>query len=409
MERSGADELGAPCPLRRRRLCKPSPVNSVIFSSLLGLLFGSVGAIATIRRGDLARHRVLHTIGVDERRLPRKFKDARRGGVSTVIYAIPPGLVGHVILATPHAIHNPGRIAIKNISVLITYSAKFGVTNRELNALTADMDDAPDEDSDYLNYRKGEKTGYGMQVAMSIPVLRAGETWHLNDFMAIPRRMALDARRDDGSPMADRFEKMSGFRQFVQMEITIYSEATRARTRQINLVVTDSEATADLSRLVNSVSDAVWGSARPAPGYYLKYPWQSSPMTWELGVLLTPQFVTLQPPQGPVTIEAPSRVEIAPFLYHAPAIDYRRMPNNLSPSEIMNYLGLSPVPSLGLAWRSRHFPEAARRAGAIVGRLRDRLLHLIHIGKEPGENHRDLDTRECRVLGYFLTARDVRS
>ena len=210
------------------------PAEFIIASSLLSLAIGGFGAYAIAKRGDVSRHRIMHTVGVDERDVSRKYRHARRRGVATILYVVPPDLPGRVMISIPHSIYNPGRIPIKEVSVVIRYPARFGISDQNIRSFGG-----AGEGEEYMKRRNCQVLLEGTQTMLSTPILRSHEAVHIDDYLVLPARSSIIYLEQTLPSLTERLRIIPGFRDFAEMEITTFSEKTQARTRKIDLIVID--------------------------------------------------------------------------------------------------------------------------------------------------------------------------
>ena len=329
------------------------PIWLAIITAVAGALFGGLGVLATFRRGDFARPHLRHILEIYQRGRSYEEKIARRAGVMTLCYVIPSRFDQYVILQIPHGIFNPGRLPIKNISVLAQYPDHVGLEDGLFRKIWATFGDGEPE---YFKSRRGEITGYGTQVMMSGAAVRGGEAINFADFFLVPplqRKQGPKSKMSFASAFEARMKANSLIRECFEMQITVFSEMTSARTRRCKVIVLNEIDRLKPQRTLEVLSEMLWAGGRPAPGLYIKYPWSQNPLAWEFADIIRPALDARAVVDGKVFhLQSPAKSEIARGVYSVPADNYRDMPSDLSHEQRENYLGISRA----------YIPGAARKS-----------------------------------------------
>jgi hypothetical protein len=342
------------------------PLFTISFT-IIPAIFGSLGLINLYRSGAFHRFRLRHSvpfIGSDDRKIGREL---RRNGIATIIYVVPPGLSGSMMLSFPHQIHNPGRLAIKDVSIVLEYPARFGVSDAAIRSTA--KKEATDE---YVKVRSCQVRPEGTQVLLKIPILRSGETQTVEDPVVTPMDSGLLFLRQTATSIVERLKVIPGFRDFFTINITIFSEKTSARRSSIDVIVVDApsmktgfqstaniidgvhevrqanESIYDNEILGNAFAKALEGSQQLRTGHYVKR--ANSPKVFKtyLGVVLAPDFFEMEGSTPAFGADSDTG-SAGSFLYRATTLDWKRIPSKLGGDELARYLGLRPVRLDGLA------------------------------------------------------------
>lgn len=329
--------------------------------TLIAAIIGSLGLFNLYRSGAFHRFRLRHSvpfIGSDDRKMGREL---RRNGIATIIYVVPPGLTGPMMLSFAHQIRNPGRLAIKDVSIVLEYPDRFGVSDAAIrsNAKKEAMDE-------YVKVRSCQVRPEGTQVLLKIPILRSGEMQTVEDPVVTPMDSGLPFLRQTATSIVDRLKVIPGFRDFFTINITIFSEKTSARSSSIDVIVVNAQSTKtnfhsaaniidgvhevrranesvyDNDALVKAFVIALEGSGPLRAGHYVKRPNSPKPFKTCLGVVLAPDFFEMEGTTPAFGVDSDTG-SAGCFLYRATTLDWKQIPSMLGGDELARYLGLRPV------------------------------------------------------------------
>jgi hypothetical protein len=359
------------------------PPEFTIVCSLVSLALGALGAFALLKRGDIARHRLIHSLHHLEKH-DENYNWLRRRGLATLIYVVPPHLTGRIIISVPHIVFNPGRLAIKDVSVLVRYPSRFGLSDQALDEWS------PKDAAEYKKRRNCQVSSDGVQVLINHSILRRGEMATIHDYMVLPSISAIRFLQQENPSLTERLKAIPGFRDYASLGISIFSEKTPARNFAIDLIVVNGAAgeteehstlnamgnrieirelhssKIDFEAMVDAMLRAAGGRSVRA-GLYLKSPLAGDPYKQALAFVVGPQFGKIPSKDGPIYVADSDTGEFGSFIYWTTAVDYKTIPSSLTEQQLERYLGLRAVPTERFAkFRPARIAQSARKYCAYI-------------------------------------------